>query len=435
MSTNSIVLKLLLSAAIAALVSACASSSPAQPENVVIAPLGSGDSASTAGITREELEDHVRRFADRYMTRVALAANGVADRTEDEALKSLMLTWKSVSFAAVVDIAIGPNAVTNLLDMMTLTRLSRLVVDSHWAPDVLGPELGEEFLQAFIALDEDIWTVADDVLTDQQQQELAILVEDWHMENPDQVYPWYVKLSNFSGQRAASLAAVQQTGGMLKEVARAREAAEEIQAFGERVLFYLQRAPMITSLEFEASAGTVLGGPAISQATENMDRFVTSVEQLVQSVDDLPGSRLAVVDQFMERLGSEREALVRDISSSEENLVNFLAALQPALESLERTIVASKINDPNARPFDINEYRALMSESATTAIELRQLVETVESLMQNSEQLSTLVTALVEAENAVVDRAFRQAIALIFIFFAVLLAYRLVTRKLIPKQV
>jgi hypothetical protein len=411
-------------------ISACASSTSAQIEGVTIGKLGTGEGASTSGITRVELEDHVRRFADRYITRVALATNALSSGTDDQAQKQLMQKWKSVAYASVVDIAIGPNAVTNLLDMMTLTMLSRIMVENYWSPDYFGPELGEDFLLTYIDLEEDIWTVADDVLTQGQQDELKLLIDDWYSKNAEQIYPWYVRLSDFSGQRAASLAAVQQSGGMLKEVARAREAAEEIQAFGERVLFYLQRAPMITSAEFQASANSVLGGPQVSTAVNDINRFVAAVERLVASVEDLPGSRIAAVDQIMDRIGQERVAFVRDLASSEADIANLLAELQPALDSLER-LTASGEEDPDAKPFDINEYKALVAESATTAVELRQLVESIDRLMQNSVQLSTLVEALVTAENDMVDRAFMQAIALIFIFFAALMAYRLLARRFI----
>ena len=416
---------------ISASISACAASQ--QAERVVVAPLGSAGSTETSGMTRVELEDHVRRFADRYMTRVALATNTLASATDDPDTEEFMQDWKGTSFAVAVDIAIGPNAVTNLLDMMTLTMLSRLMVENYWVPDVLGPELGAGFLQTFVDLEEDIWSVADDVLTQQQQQELKILVNEWYSENPEQTYPWYVRLSNFSGQRAASLAAVQQTGGMLKEVARAREAAEEIQAFGERVLFYLQRAPLITSSVFESSANDILGGPDISRAMDDMDRFVSAVERFVGSVERFPGSRMAAVDQIMDRVAEERIALIRGISSSEDEVFNLLAELQPALDAVERTMILARERNPGAEPFDINEYRALVGESATTAMELTRLVETVDVLIRNSDEFSTLLGALVDAENSVVDRAFQQVIALIFIFFAVLLGYRLVAARLIAR--
>ena len=419
---------------VTALISACAANGQ-QPEQVVIAPLGSGSTVSS-GMTREELEDHVRRFADRYFTRMSLAANVLRDRTESDEHRRLMHDWKTVSHAAIVEVASGPNAVTNLLDMMVLTRLSRLVVESYWIPEVLGEELGADFLQTFVDLEEDIWTVADDVLTEQHQDELRFLVDQWHAENPEQYYPWYVRLSNFSGQRAASLAAVQQSGGLLKEVARAREAAEEIQACGERVLFYLQRAPALTSNQFESTVGSVLGGPEISRLIDDTDRFVATIERLIDLLAALPENRLAVVDQFMDRVGEEREELLQDLSTAEPGLRAVLADLQPVLESLERTVVAAKTPNPNpdARPFDINEYRALVAESAVTAAELRLLIQSVSDLLAGASDASPLVSALVEAERTVVDRLFYQMLALIVIFFLALLAYRFVAGRFFPNR-
>jgi len=416
-------------------ISACAANGQ-QPEQVVIAPLGSGGTVST-GMTREELEDHVRRFADRYFTRISLATNEVRALATSAENKRLMHDWKTVSHAAIVEVAIGPNAVTNLLDMMVLTRLSRLVVESYWIPEYFQNEdVAAKFLQTFVDLEEDIWTVADDVLTQQHQDELTFLVDQWHAENPDQYYPWYVRLSNFSGQRAASLAAVQQSGGLLKEVARAREAAEEIQAFGERVLFYLQRAPALTTNEFESSAGSILGGPEISRLIDDTERFVTALERLVEIVAALPENRIAAVDQFMDRVGQEREVMLRDLSTAEPGLRAVLADLQPVLESLERTVVVARTPNPNpdAKPFDINEYRALVAESAVTAAELRLLIQSVSDLLAGASDASPLVSALVEAERTVVDRLFYQMLALIGIFFLALLAYRFVAGRLFSGQ-
>ena len=414
-------------------ISACAANGQ-QPEQVVVGPLGASDTVTDTGMTREELEDHVRRFADRYLTRIALATNAVRDRPATSAEhKRLMHDWKTVSHTAIVDIAIGPNAVTNLLDMMVLTRLSRLVVESYWVPEVLGEESGREFTVTFYDLEQDIWTVADDVLTTQQQDELIYLVDNWHGENPEQIYPWYVRLSNFSGQRAASLAAVQQSGGMLKEVARAREAAEEIQAFGERVLFYLQRAPMLTSNEFESGVSSVLSGPEFSRLLDDSDRFVTSIERLVEAIVLLPEGRIAAVDQLMDRLAEERQALLQDLSATEPGLRDLLAELRPVLESIERTVTLAKTSDPQSKPFDINEYRALVAESATAAAELRLLVQSVRELLAGASDATPLVDALVEAETAVGDRVFLQLIALIFIFFIALLGYRFAAGRLFPQ--
>lgn len=416
-----------LCAAVTVTLPACATSDTADP--VVIAPLGSARSVRTSGMTREELEDNVRRFADRYFTRISLATNTISEASDEQ--RKLMHDWKTVSQTAIVDVAIGPNAVTNLLDMMVMTRLSRLMVESYWIPEVLGEELGAEFLQTSVDLEEDIWSVADDVLTTKHQEDLRALVDTWHAENPEQIYPWYVRLSDFSGQRAASLAAVQQSGGLLKEVARAREAAEEIQAFGERVLFYLQRAPMITSNEFESGVSDVLKNPEIAALLHDTDRFVTSVDRLVELIAQLQNERVTAIDQLMDRVGAERRALLQDITAAEPGLRAALVDLQPVLKSIEQIVTLSNEQDPNSRPFDINEYRALVAEAAVTAGELRLLVQSVTEILGEESDAGPFLDALVDAERAVVRQAFWYVVALILIFFATLLVYRLIARRLL----
>ena len=416
------------------LLSACATSSAPQTQDVFVAEISGDAPGESSAMTRVELEAHVRRFSDRYITRIAIAANAVIDSSQSLEARRFMEDWKNVSFAAIVDVAIGPDAVTNLMDMMVLTMLSRMVVEDYWAPKIADEEVRLAFLQAFHDLEQDIWTVADDVLTPENQEALADLVAEWHGENPEQVFPWYVRLSNFSGQRAASLNAVKQSGGMLAEVARAREAAEEMQAFGERVLFYLQRAPMMTSGQFESSVNNVFSGPEVTRLLTDVERFVIAADRLVQIVDDLPESRLAAVDQLMDRLGEEREAMMATLAAESPEMRQLLAELLPILESVERTVAMANVDNPNSRPFDINEYTAMVNQSAATVAEMRLLVESVTNLMAGVEDVSGLTDAMIEIETAMLDRFFLRMVGFLVIFFLILIASRFVWVRIMPKQ-
>jgi hypothetical protein len=416
------------------LLSACATSSAPQTQDVFVAEINGGAPGESSAMTRVELEAHVRRFSDRYITRIAIAANAVIDSSRSLEARRFMEDWKNVSFAAIVDVAIGPDAVTNLMDMMVLTMLSRMVVEDYWAPKIADEEVRLAFLQAFHDLEQDIWTVADDVLTLENQEALADLVAEWHGENPEQVFPWYVRLSNFSGQRAASLNAVKQSGGMLAEVARAREAAEEMQAFGERVLFYLQRAPMMTSGQFESSVNNVFSGPEVTRLLTDVERFVIAADRLVQIVDDLPESRLAAVDQLMDRLGEEREAMMATLAAESPEMRQLLVELLPILESVERTVAMANVDNPNSRPFDINEYTAMVDQSAATVVEMRLLVESVTNLMAGVEDVSGLTDAMIEIETAMLDRFFLRMVGFLVIFFLILIASRFVWVRIMPKQ-
>lgn len=416
------------------LLSACATSSAPQTQDVFVAEINGDAPGESSAMTRVELEAHVRRFSDRYITRIAIAANAVIDSSRSLEARRFMEDWKNVSFAAIVDVAIGPDAVTNLMDMMVLTMLSRMVVEDYWAPKIADEEVRLAFLQAFHDLEQDIWTVADDVLTLENQEALADLVAEWHGENPEQVFPWYVRLSNFSGQRAASLNAVKQSGGMLAEVARAREAAEEMQAFGERVLFYLQRAPMMTSGQFESSVNNVFSGPEVTRLLTDVERFVIAADRLVQIVDDLPESRLAAVDQLMDRLGEEREAMMATLAAESPEMRQLLVELLPILESVERTVAMANVDNPNSRPFDINEYTAMVDQSAATVVEMRLLVESVTNLMAGVEDVSGLTDAMIEIETAMLDRFFLRMVGFLVIFFLILIASRFVWVRIMPKQ-
>lgn len=412
----------------------CTTAEAQRTEEIVVAPLDDEGEATSSGTTREELEDQLRRFTDRMYTRVFLAANSIRTQSKSLEIYGLMLEWKRVSLATAVEIAIGPNAVTNLLDMVVMTTLSRMVVEEYWVPERIGADMGQSMIDAYRILEDDIWNIANAVLTANQQEDLRILINEWRQENPDQIYPWYVRLDEFSGQRAARLNGLKESGGLLKEVAKAREAAEEFQDFGERMMFYLQRAPVITSAEFEISVLELLRSPDMSLVFEDADRFVNAVEELVDVIDRLPQNRLAAIDQLMERVTEERRALIRDLSETGPDVTETLTQLRQSIESFER-IVESLTGeaDPDAEPFDIGEYQAVVAEAGNTAIELQRLAQALADTLDNSTALVTVIDKLAVEQKSLVDRMFWMAVGLIIVFFTVLLIYRVAARRLALK--
>jgi hypothetical protein len=411
----------------------CTSAMAQRTEEVVVAPIGDEGEVTSSAMTREELEDQLRRYSDRHYTRVFLAANTIIAGGTTPELYLLMQEWKRVSLATVVEIAIGPNAVTNLLDMVVVTTLSRMVVEDYWVPERIGDEIGQDLITAYRILEEDIWSIADAVLTADQQEDLRILINEWRENNTDQSYPWHVRLSEFSGQRAARLNSIKKSGGLLKEVAEAREAAEELQDFGERMLFYLQRAPVITSTEFENSILGVLGSPEMTLILEDTDRFVGAVEELVEVIDQLPSNRLAAVDQLMERVSEERQIFLQDLSDAGPNLNKSLNELRQTIESFERIVNALNSNkNPQSEPFDIGQYHAFVAEAGKTATELQPLAQALGDTLDKSSALLTVIDQLAVEQSNLLDRIFWLAVALIFIFFCTMLLYRYLVSRILP---
>ena len=191
---------------------------------------------------------------------------------------------------------------------------------------------------------------------------------------------------------------------------------------------------MLTTNEFESSVRTVLRNPEIVRLLEDMDQFVIAVNELVRLTDELPEERLAVIDQVMDRVSLEREALFQDISAAPPEFRDALRDLQPVLASIERILEMSRDTDPDAEPFDINDYRLMVEASAITAAELRALNQSITEVMTNSQNLNPLVTALVDAENQVVDHFFQRMVILIVIFFVALIAYRLIVARVVSRR-
>ena len=384
-------------------------------------------------MTREELEDHVRRFADRYYTRMALAVRTIRRTAKSDEEVEVLQGWQTISQATAVDIAVGPNPVTNLMDMMVLTSLERMVIQDYWKPEVFGEERGDVLLQASMQVEEDIWSVADNVLTTKQQQDLAHLITEWRKQNPDQIYPWMIRMSEFSGQRAASLNAVKQSGGMLKAVHQARATAEELQAFGERVLFYLQRAPGMTSNAMETSVLQLLGGRHVADVMEDTDRFVNAVERLVGVIEALPGGRLAAVDQIIEGIGKERRLLFEELSTAQPEMQAMLVELRMTLEVVDQITARFDSGGESSEPVDIAEYQALTVEIANAMTELRLTLGALGGVMDSSPALIAMVDQLVERESKMVNQLMLYAMTLILFFFVVLFAYRFISAKTLPQ--
>ncbi len=82
----------------------------------------------------------------------------------------------------------------------------------------------------------------------------------------------------------------------------------------------------------------------------------------------------------------------------------------------------------------VNEYTAMVNQSAATVAEMRLLVESVTNLMAGVEDVSGLTDAMIEIETAMLDRFFLRRVGCLVIFFLILIVSRFVWVRIIPKQ-
>ena len=397
-------------------------------ENVVVAPVGETRQPG-AITTRQQLDDQVRRFADRYHARMSIAVDRMRKHPLEPDQFQSAAYWRMMSRVSSIDIAIGPNAVTNLLDMMVLATLSRMVLEQYWVPERFGEEFGRPLAEAARAMEKDIWDTADAVLTPELQAEMRTMIENYYDQNPDQIHPWWIRMDRFSGQRAARLNAIRRSGGLLKEVRAARETAEEFQKYAERALFYTQRAPGIISGRMENSMLQILGGPQVTQILEDSNRFIDAVEQLVQAFEDLSVKRLAAIDQVMDGLSQQREALFNDFSTASPEARLMLGDLRAIVESTERVTATLNTGNKRSEAVDIAEYRALTADVTQAVIELTKLIDAVSGISDSPDDIVAIVDHLVAGQERVLNRLLIILLISIAFFFICLSGYRLVAAK------
>lgn len=327
---------------------------PSQPksQDVTVAKIGAGPEGKPA-IKRQQLAVEVMRYGDRYFARMSLEADRIRDKATTPELRRFATGWKLACQTTVVEIAVGPNAVENLLDMMVLASLTREEFETYWVPEYLGEDLGQGLLKASRMLEEEIWEDSKRVLTPEQQNDLRALIHEWNQQHPDQHYFWGIRFAGFTDQRAIELQQVEETGGLLGEIAQTRETAVEMREFGERVMYYMQRAPNLTRLQAEFGLREMLNTPEAVQLLDNTERLTRSTERYAVMLEKLPAEREAAIIQMFDKLSREREAAIMQmfdkLSREREHAIAQLVhqereALKGLLTSAELKTAVSQIS-------------------------------------------------------------------------------------------
>jgi hypothetical protein len=135
----------------------------------------------------------------------------------------------SYSAADAFTIAAGPKPVAAFLDMVVMVTLGRMVFEQHYA-NIHGSEVAP-IVDGFKKAEADIWQIAGDILTAEQQQKLMRLIQTWRQNNPKNIVFSSVRFSEFEKFRGFSdESGKKSSGGLFRSVAKATEQVEEMRS-------------------------------------------------------------------------------------------------------------------------------------------------------------------------------------------------------------
>jgi hypothetical protein len=415
------------------------------------------------------LQTEVMRGADSYVSVVAQAANDFAAKVGTVDARIAALEWKLRQGTSAFDIAAGENPKLNAVDMVVLATLSRRVVENYWVGQKFG-NAALPLLEAHRSLETNAWSLIAEVLTFEQRVELRDLIKQWAQDNPDQRYVGAARLRDFM-QVLGSKGLQPQTGkpnsvlnllnvDPLSGLDPAVRAIEQTRYFAERLMFYVERAPMLWSWQVEVLTYQISMQPAPQQVLSNLTSLTQSAHVFADTADKLPklvdDERQAAINQMFAGIATERSNILASLNAQESQLRELLPevrqtlnagsdmgnSLNGTIKSLDTFVHFVSPPETNPPPPSTNSHPFNVLEFGTAATQIAAMSKDLNALLATANQSATQLTVLSEqagakAEHAV-DRAFRLGLVLVVFLLAgsvvAGLAYRALAARMLRNR-
>ncbi|MEI6072808.1 MAG: hypothetical protein WCS31_13520 [Verrucomicrobiae bacterium] len=342
-----------------------------------------------------ELQQEMMDFSDRYTMAIWQALDGYSRSENDPIRRSAAEHVKVLFSSASMEIAAGRNPAGNLLDMAVFTDLAQRAVRDYWIPKVFGSG-AEPLLKAHRDLRADLDVILKKTLTGEQRQELDRMVSDYRKTNPGSVYVADIRLRDLV---AARTAAGQAGGGipLLADVSRAVGELDAAVEYGERLMFYVERLPRLTTMQTALALAQTGASPAVLSLTE-------SARQISKAIERMPDNLTVAVAKNSEALGG----LLPGIQSS-------LADTRAIMEIVERI---EKLGDPAPSPWTPESTAAALRETQSAVREIRSTLEAAEKTLSSADgaPLEKLLRTTSQEVRKTIDEAWKKVLLAIAIF-------------------
>lgn len=409
---------------------------------------GAGKASAQPRLVQEQIE--LQRFADDFFARGGQGIDESAERLGTDAGRQQVVQIKLLLGSSVLSIVSGPNPNANLLDLVSITVLTRLSIQDYWMHTTNGAAF-QPWLDASRVLETNVWDLAARFLRPAEVAELRAGIKEWYARTPKVSTAFFARPATFAnmvrttqekeapGTSVFSLINLDPTAQLAPAV---REVTED-RLFAERAMYTAQRMPFFLRLQGELFAYEVGEQPAVRLA-------LTDATQLSDSAQRISGAVASVsqtVSQLPDRISAERKEILADLESQQGKLLDLAAGVDHALVSGEKMSSSLNITLSNARglmetfdagwpkisarPFNILDYAKTAEDVSAMAQNLNTLIE---SMNQRAPEIQRLSRQASDDLEKAVDRSFRLGLVLIAVLLtgAVLagLVYRFLAEKL-----
>ena len=422
-------------------------------------------------MTEAELQGHVMAFADRYWSMMNSAGIAYVENRPSPENRRTIQALLVYSAADAFTIAAGPKPVAAFLDMVVMVTLGRMVFEQHYAK-IQGREVAP-IVDGFKKAEADIWGIAGDILTAEQQRKLMGLIQTWRQNNPKNVVFSSVRFSEFEKFRGFSDdSGKKASAGFFQSVAKATEQVEEMRLISERAMYLGSRLPMLTGAFADVWASRLTRNQDVNPILADLNR-IADVSQRIAAVaeklpDDIAKERDATINQLLDRISDEREntitqlmqeidrerrQTIEDFLAEEKRISGLLTDLKLTLVSgndllISTNSIIDRLNfgpremsaEEPSKPFDIKDYQATLQEASTAIVTLHELVKTIDQmgLENNLPAITTAIEKMGQQGEEWVLQAFMLGVVLILVFLIgsvlAMISYRYIAQKMLSTE-
>ena len=395
-------------------------------------PFGLGGRGPSSGFTQEDLRDELDAFATRFAGLVASASEEIAHSSISSAIDRRALLWQMRLIPAVREAAFQPDPRQGYVRALTIAVMMHRYFSAGDGKALFGEDQPIALTTARI-LEEDAIAIGARFLAPSElekvQKDVLLLAERYPIQG-----------TNFSLVRAQqAVEAVPQSSALtsvvtlplapfraLQGVDAGAAAIRDFNRTAERFASIVAALPeeirgqmQLLLFEAEELRAVTQGIAALELAAASADRASLAVDRLPDEVRSILGREVPAL--FRESQGPVAEE-ARALAQANE-LAGPLQATATQLReasALWREILRPQDAAPPGledRPFDIREWEATANAIAAGAAELRGLAAELRAF----------------TASAGLDRLFWRAAALLVLFFALMVVYRLLTARLVRR--
>ena len=375
-------------------------------------------------------------ISDTVVTQILQKTETPFAAVDDPNRRAALLEIRLDYAAAMWNAASGPSPYANAIDMLlTLTvgrrQLERLPL-AHALGESLRPTLAvlrstqgdvERLVRSFLTPAE--FSALDQAIQEAEESQVAGTGPRMAMVDLQQLLTSSKTAKSGGGGAFTNLVGILGLNPFAGLDPATREIAESRQ-FGERLLFNVQRMPVLLRLNAELLATQVAADLDLDRAQASLDRATTAMQQVAQTTAQLPG-----------RLSAERAQLVADVRAEAERLgtlahdyrglfdaaTTTAGTADQALQTFAGVMQRFESDDGQpsvpSRPFDVTEYSETANRISEAAVHLSELLSNVHEtldapgLTRLTPEVETLLVGAEERARRWLYTAFALACGLI----------------------